>query len=79
MLVIEAIVNGLDYLRLLLAVRTAVAMGTETATGILLEMNLPDVRYSCFPGHLHLVPLRALLHGVITVLHADNRLGTSSG
>jgi len=45
------IVNELDYLRLLPVIPTAVmetAMETETETvpGLILEQNLPDVRYS---------------------------------
>jgi hypothetical protein len=53
MSVIEGIVNELDYLRLLLVVPTVWAIPAvpevETQTGtadILLERNLPDVRYS---------------------------------
>lgn len=44
---IVGIVNELDYRRLLQAVPTAVMVTeTETVPGLILEQNLPDVRYS---------------------------------
>jgi hypothetical protein len=42
---IVGIVNELDYLRLLPVIPTAV-METGTVPGLILEQNLPDVRYS---------------------------------
>jgi hypothetical protein len=48
-MIIVGTVNELDYLRLLPVIPTAImetVMGTETVPGLILEQNLPDVRYS---------------------------------
>jgi hypothetical protein len=44
-MIIVGTVNELDYLRLLPVIPIAV-METETVPGLILEQNLPDVRYS---------------------------------